>query len=139
VSAAARLGLLALLALAGCTIPQEIPEFPGAAAQIRRFYADNAFEMNATCTSPVIAAIIASRVVTETPERLVLEVRYRFEPFVRNAQFGRAACIDWNTRQFTFERIDGGLSIVGMTGEQRLGPRTQIWPFSSPTAPAIRP
>jgi hypothetical protein len=118
--------LALLLTLAACAIQPEIAEFPGAAQQVRRFYERNAFEENATCTTPRIAAIISSRTITDTPEQLVLEVRYRFEPFNRTADFGTAACIDWNTRQFTFERSGEALRIVGMTGEQRVSPRTPI-------------
>lgn len=134
-SVARRAALLGLLALAGCAITAEIAEFPGAAAQIRRFYALNALEENASCTMPEIAAIIDSRTVSSTADRLVLEVRYRFQPFNRIADFGRDACIGWNTRQFTFERSGGGLRLVGMTGEQRLGQRTPLRAILGRAAP----
>ena len=111
-------GLL-LLGLAGCTTERPLAPFPGAEAQIRSYYERYAWEMNAYCTLPRINTITASRVVEDTPQRLVLDIRYRYEPFNQTIDFGILACKNWASRTFTFDRVDGGLQLVGMSGEQR--------------------
>jgi hypothetical protein len=115
-----RSAILALAVILGaCTFQPELAEYPGAAPQIRAYYERNAWEQNATCTRNLIQAITGADVVEDTPDRLVLAVRYRYEPFNRIQDFGRLSCRDWGKRNFTFRKVDGSLQLVGMTGEQR--------------------
>ena len=112
------LGVLAIL-LAACTFAPELAEFPGAAAQVRRLYEARAMERNAGCTIMRMRAITGHTVLADTPERLVLSVRYGYEPFNRMSEIGRDACVGFGERTFVFARQGGGLTLVEMGGEQR--------------------
>jgi hypothetical protein len=48
-----------------------------------------------------------------------LDVDYLYDSRVRPAQYGLAACWNFASRRFTFDKVDGGLRLTGMTGEQR--------------------
>jgi hypothetical protein len=114
------LSLVALPAfIATCmTPPDEIPEHPGAAQQIRRLYEAKALEHGGYCVLPRIRVITESRVVSEDARHLVLDVTYFYEPFTDQDRF-RGTCKQFASRTFTFLKSDGGLAIVGMSGEQR--------------------
>ncbi len=119
-SAARRLVLAALVViLAACTFAPELAEFPGAAQQIRRLYEARAMERNAGCTIMRMRAITGHTVLADTPERLVLSVRYGYEPFNRMSDFGQDACIGFGERTFVFARTGTGLTLIEMGGEQR--------------------
>jgi hypothetical protein len=111
-------GLLLSL-LSACAMQPELAAYPDAAPQIRRFYEQRAWELNATCTDPRIQTITAGTVVEDTPERLVLAVRYRYEPFNQTMEYGILSCKDWGERNFTFRKVDGTLQLESMSGEQR--------------------
>lgn len=112
------LGALAVI-LAACTFAPELAEFPGAAQQIRRLYEARAMERNAGCTIMRMRAITGHTVLADTPERLVLSVRYGYEPFNRMSDFGQDACIGFGERTFVFARTGTGLTLIEMGGEQR--------------------
>ncbi len=112
-------GALALALAACAATSQELAPFPGAEAQIRTYYEANAFELNATCVTPFISNIVAVEVVRDDDRQVVLDVRYLYDVHVRPAAWGIAACNNFASRRFTFERTEGGLRLSGMTGEQR--------------------
>ncbi|HET6468800.1 MAG TPA: hypothetical protein VFG43_10525 [Geminicoccaceae bacterium] len=118
--------LLAVLGLVGLplvvvtcvNVPDEIPGHPGAAQQIRALYEARALERGGYCTLPRIRTITDSRVVSENADRLVLEVRYYYEPFA-DQDLQRGTCKDFATRTFTFARRGAGWELQGMSGAQR--------------------
>jgi hypothetical protein len=106
--------------LPGCAAGnRELAAYPGAEAQIRTFYDANALERNATCTTPFISNIVRVDTVIDNERQLVLDVEYLYDARVRPADFGLAACWNFASRRFTFDKVDGGLRLTGMTGEQR--------------------
>jgi hypothetical protein len=112
--------LLLLPALvAACSFEPELSAFPGAAQQVRRLYEARAMERNAGCTLMRMRAITGYTVLSDTPERLVLSVRYGFEPFNRMSEIGQDACIGFGERTFVFARTGSALTLVEMGGEQR--------------------
>ncbi|MFO1067864.1 MAG: hypothetical protein U1E14_04990 [Geminicoccaceae bacterium] len=114
----------ALLALGACATATDPagPVTPELATAMTRYYAGRAFEENAFCTVPYIDRITASRVVEDSPQKLVVEVRYFFRSEIGASpgdvtMFNR--CEGFASRTFTFDRSAGGLTLAGMTGDQR--------------------
>lgn len=111
---------LMLSLLPGCTtVERDLAPYPGAEAQIRAYYDTNALELNFTCTAPFISNIVEVAVARDDDRQLVLEIDYLYDVRVRTADFGIAACRNFASRRFTFAKVDGGLRLTGMTGEQR--------------------
>jgi hypothetical protein len=129
------------LALGGCTELAHGPSvagYPGLQYQIESFYSARALEENATCTQPRMT-ISAYKVVEETPERLVLEVRYHYvdegrrdfdRGAIDGAMFGvpgvGGQCDAFATRTFVIAKAVGGAGsgrptamVASMTGPQR--------------------
>ena len=84
------------------------------------FYDAHASERQATCPNPKMQSITASRVVEDTPERVVMDIRYYWVDWSQavDLQSGSiTTCRDWSERTFTFARTtDGSLQPVSMTG-----------------------
>jgi hypothetical protein len=137
-----RSGLLLLATvLAGCGWQgPPLAGYAGLQFKVKSFYEARAFEKDATCTRPRMTPVRAT-VVEETPERVILNVRYHFRdenagfddddgfpPFGGGGFLNR--CDDWAERTFTLaKRTDGGVDLVAMTGPQRrLGPNSALAP-----------
>jgi hypothetical protein len=114
--------LFVALLVAGCAASR-IPETSFAEPAeieraIMRYYEYNATEENRTCLSPYIDGLTQVEVVEETPERLVVDVRYfyrdRFKDDGGNG-LGRE-CTGYAERRFTLAKSDSGIEVVEMTG-----------------------
>ena len=144
--AVGRLSLLLLAtALAGCGYQgPPLAGYEGLQFKVISFYEARAFEKDATCTRPRMTPVRAT-VVEETPERVIMNVRYHFRdegqidfddddfpPFGGGGVLGR--CDDWAERTFTLvKNTGGGLDVVAMTGPQRrLGPNSALAPRAAP-------
>ncbi len=122
------LSLLPLsVGLAACA--ERNPELAGyrnLAFEIESFYETYAWERNATCLRPEMA-IARIETLEDTPEKLVVKVRYHWEDksFGRDQEMfpwrgGGGWCSDWGERIFTLtKRPDGRVAVVAMTGPQR--------------------
>ena len=117
----------ALLLLAGCAYEQQpmIAGQSGLAWQMQRFYLDHATEDGGMCPRPRMN-ITSTQVVEETPEQVVMRVRYHWQ----DDSFRRVpdpmemviagGCAGFATRDFTLARMtDDTLQVVGMSGERR--------------------
>lgn len=114
------LGLGVLMLLAACAHPSDpLASYPTAEQQILPFYEAHALERSGTCTTPYISDIVRVEAVREDDRQLVLDVDYLYDSRVRPAQYGLAACWNFASRRFTFEKDAGELRLTGMTGEQR--------------------
>jgi hypothetical protein len=109
---------------------------------VQSFYDGRAMESFARCPNPRIAAIIRATVVEDTPERLVMALRYRWRDDTQTIDSGsnggsRIVCQDWSERRFTFARDpDGRLRPIAMSGPQkqrRIGAAAASEPSSSRT------
>lgn len=126
----ARIALPLALLLGGCGYQgPAVAGYPGLQNKIRWYYDSNAIEQNATCTQPRMQAITGTQIVDETPETVVMNIRYRWLdegqldydrgglplagiPFQR--------CNGWAERRFTFVKMtDGNADVRSMTGPQR--------------------
>ena len=117
--------LLFPAALAGCGWQgPSLAGYPGLQHQVIGFYDDRAMERSAACPNPEMQSITSNRVVEDTPERVVMDVRYRWmdESQAMEMEQGGSVvtCQDWGERTFTFARTgDGGLVVQGMTGPRK--------------------
>lgn len=116
-----------LVGLAACAPRNpELAAYRGVAFEIETFYETWAYERNATCLRPEIS-IARIDTLEDTPERLVLRVRYFFEDqaFGRDEEMfpmrgGGAWCSGFAERVFTLaKRPDGRVVATAMTGPQR--------------------
>ncbi len=121
------LPLLALLAQAACAPRNpELAPYRGVEFEIETYYETRAWERNATCLRPEIS-IARIDTVEDTPERLVLNVRYFWEDtaFGRDDEMfpmrgGGSWCSGFSERVFTLaKRPDGRVTVSAMTGPQR--------------------
>jgi hypothetical protein len=103
---------------------------PGGQQAIMSYYDAHATEEHVTCVLPRMTAITRSTVVQDTPENLVLAIRYTYQPLSRGGGTtvdGKGhgsrltGCDGFATRQFTLTRTSGGAAVQSMTGEQRGG------------------
>lgn len=119
-----RRSLIACLTLAACSWQgPSLAGQPGLQWEVESFYADRATEDYARCPNPRMVAIIRQDVVEDTPERLVMDLRYRWMDDTQSIDSdgnSKVVCQDWAERRFTFARgPDGRLSVVDMSGPQR--------------------
>lgn len=111
--------LLPLLLLAACASP--VPETGFAEPQaveraIKSYYERHASERNHACQAPYIDGLTRVTVVEEQPDRLVLDARYLFRDRFKNERgSGIDQCTSYAARQFTLEKNDAGLRVVGMS------------------------
>ena len=113
--------LLATLAACGWQGPPLAGQ-PGLQWQVISFYDGRAMENHASCPTPHLRSIIATRVVEETPERVVMALRYYWvdDQVQYTVNGGQVSCQDWGERTFTFARAsDGTLTVVAMSGPQK--------------------
>jgi hypothetical protein len=119
-----------LLALAGCGYEgPAVAGYPGLQNQIQWFYDSNAVEQNATCTQPRMRSVTGAQVIGETPEQVVMNIRYywldegqidRDDDIFLFGGGGFQRCNGFAERTFTFTKMtDGSLSVRSMTGPQR--------------------
>lgn len=82
-------------------------------------YEDNAVERDWFCLQPQMNEITRVAPAQDSPTKLILAVSYEFSSAIANNARDQAACSGFSTRTFTFDRSAGGLTLVGMSGEQR--------------------
>jgi hypothetical protein len=110
-----------VLAACGWQSPGIAGHDGGLQSRVQRFYAGRAMERGAACPSPRMTTITRAEVVEETPERVVMDLRYRWtdDGQSTDADGGtfRGICQGFNGRRFTFARAnDGSLKVERMSG-----------------------
>jgi len=114
-----------LATLAGCSYQgPSLAGQPGLQWQVMSFYGDRAIEQDASCNSPQMRTITSTRVVDDTPERVVMDLRYTWvdESGAVDMPHGGSniLCQGWGELTFTFARnSDGTLGVLDMSGPQR--------------------
>ena len=107
------ISLAVTLGLVSCTSVQ-VPDHPDAIGLIQSYYRANAWEDGARCVSPSMT-VTETKVLEDTPDRLVLQTRYYWRDGSRMSDSGADTCSGFETRTFTlFQGV-----VTGMTGEQR--------------------
>ncbi len=115
---------LLTLAVAGCAWQgPSLEGHEGLQYRVISFYDAHASEREASCPNPKMQSISASRVVEDTPDTVVMNLRYYWVDWSQatDAQGGSiTTCRDWGERTFTFARgSDGSLQVQSMTGPQK--------------------
>jgi hypothetical protein len=86
---------------------------------VMRYYERHATEENRTCLSPYIDGVTQVDVVEDTPERVVVDVRYLYRDRSKDDTgengFGRE-CSGYASRRFTLGKGAAGVEVLGMTG-----------------------
>lgn len=112
------------LLLAACAGVNDLGSYTDLRWKLQSFYQDHAWEEGARCVLPSMS-ITQWKVVEETPEKIVMDVRYAWR--VQNdggrsrsrTSGGGGTCSGFNERRFTIVKSRDGLQIESMTGEQR--------------------
>lgn len=122
------LGAAALVSACGYKGPA-LAGHEGLQFQVMSYYDRRAWEEGARCLAPRMTAITRTTVLEDTPERLVLNLRYHYRDDMYgdfgddDAPFGIVhpfTCQGWSERTFTMsKRSDGSLDVVEMSGPQR--------------------
>ena len=95
-------------------------------AAVSSYYEAHASEDYARCNRPYFDAITRVDVVEDAPDRLVLDIRYKYQDRLCDDEDGdvllpgdietsRKVCWGFESRQFTLEKADGGMQVVEMT------------------------
>ena len=119
-----------LLAQAGCDYKgPALAGYPGLQFQVISYYDNNALEQKATCTQPRMRSVTRTQVVGETPQQVVMTIRYYWldegqldydRGGVPMAGLAFQRCNGVAERTFTFAKMtDGSLSVRSMSGPQR--------------------
>lgn len=118
--------VLPVLALAGCGWQgPPLAGEPGLQFQVTSYYRDHALQGQASCPNPEMQSVTRATVVEDTPERLVLDVRYYWVDWSQAVDIRGGSittCRGRDERRFTFARAtDGSLQPVAMTGPLKRG------------------
>lgn len=141
-----RLALLIILGLSlgGCVDASqsrawELEGRQGLLQPIRQYYEHNAQEQDGRCRQPLFDGVIASEIVDETDEFLVVNIRHRYRGGAsgrrRSGAGGRRRCSGIGERTFTLQQGESGYRVVDMTGPRRRGGLTIPTPFGSTSQP----
>lgn len=83
---------------------------------IRQYYARNATENAGRCRRPYVSTINAVEVLEDSPEQLVVNVRYTYgDRIVRRDESGAPNCFDFVGRTFTVVDTATGPEVVEMS------------------------
>ncbi len=96
---------------------------PGLQWQVQSFYGARAVEANAMCPEPQMTTITDSKVVEETPQKVVMGLRYHFRDEGASIDVdggSKPGCDGFSERRFTFGKTSvGNLVVESMSGPQR--------------------
>jgi hypothetical protein len=117
--------LLVTAMASGCAAQgPSLAGYPGLQRQVMSFYDGRATERSAACPNPQMRSVTSHRIVEETPDKVVMDIRYRWmdESQAMEMEQGGSVvtCQDWGERTFTFARTgDDGLVVQGMSGPRK--------------------
>jgi hypothetical protein len=121
--------LLVLVALAGangCSWDgPSLAGHPGLQYRVISYYNANASERSAVCPNPEMQSVSAAEVIEDSPQRVVMDVRYYWVDWSQASDIGGGnvtTCRDWGERTFTFvPTSDSTLQVIGMSGGRKSG------------------
>jgi hypothetical protein len=83
--------------------------------QIKTHYERTASEENGVCRNLLFQEATRVDVLADTPEELVLQVRYSYSPTSRRTARGVRSCVGFGERIFTLARSPDGYRVVEMS------------------------
>lgn len=119
-----RSGFAFAMLAAGCTWQgPSLAGYEGLQWEVISFYGARAMEQNAMCPQSQMTAITNADVVEDTPERVMMNIRYHYRDDGQSVDYAGgdvSTCDGWGQRTFTFTRAGNDRLIAqGMTGLQR--------------------
>ncbi|MDF1584944.1 hypothetical protein [Marinimicrococcus flavescens] len=109
-----------LLLLAGCASTARdtaaLDRYPGIKEQIISYYGNNASEQNQSCTGVEMTDITRATTLADTPQELILAIQYYWDVPDEQSQRGSVPCEGFATRNVTFTKSGGGLTLQTMSG-----------------------
>jgi hypothetical protein len=88
---------------------------PGLLPVVQQYYERRATEENGRCRAPLLDGVLSSTVLENTPERLVIQVRYLYRDLTAEL---RGGCRGFGNRTFTIDKEADGFVVTDMTGAQ---------------------
>lgn len=137
--------IIAVLSLGGCADGSqsrawELEGRPGLLLPIRQYYDRNAQEEGGRCKRPLFDAVLASEIVDETSDLLVVDIRHRYRGGAsgrrRSGRGGSRRCSGIGERTFTLRQGESGCEVVDMSGPRRRGGLTVPTPFGGTSEPS---
>jgi hypothetical protein len=128
------LALVGGLGLGGCVDAEQNPAWqlagqPGLLLKVQNYYESRGIEENGRCSAPILQGVARSRVLSDTPDQMVIELDYVYRDWVRDGHDCdrerplrctiNRECRGFAQRVFTIDKGEDGLSVAGMTGGQR--------------------
>src|SRR3954468_11007023 len=102
------------LLLAACaTTPPQLEPYPGVGKQIIAYHDGQSATDNPTCTTTRMRTIGAMKVLSDTPQQLVVSVRYFYD--TENFDKFHGGCQGQGTRTFTLDKAGDALTVAGMS------------------------
>jgi hypothetical protein len=131
--AARTLALLCCLWLGGCVSAEQNPAGtlagqPGLLLKVQNYYESRGTEEGGRCSAPILEGVSRSRVLSDDPSQMVIELTYYYRDWVRDNKCDprrplrcqiNPQCRGFAHRIFTIDKCEEGLSVAGMTGGQR--------------------
>jgi len=111
--------ILVVVMLAACASPVDgqLAAFPGLQRQIEAWYDARAFEQGATCNQPRMI-LTDARIIQDSGGQLIVDARYAYDS-INGGNSGGMRCRGFGERRFTAVSTPAGVTVTGMTGEQR--------------------
>jgi hypothetical protein len=128
--------LLCGLGLIGCSgDPSQNPAWelagqPGLLLKVQNYYETRALEEGGRCKAPIMAGVARSQVLADEPGQMVIALSYYYRDWVRDGDdcdrrrpgscmMVMRECRGFAQRTFTIDKGAEGLSVAGMSGDQR--------------------
>ncbi len=115
-------GAVLALALGACTAIAtrgDLVGVPGLGDDVRRFYERLAWEQSGSCLFPRMEAILRAEVVDAGEDTTTVRVRYVWNSGGARSVDGGNTCRGTAERDFVVRPIEGGATVLSMTGGQR--------------------
>ena len=118
------LALAALVGVSACGLQNGAGYDRNLSYRVVSYYREHAAEKNYLCLAPEIRGITRWRVIEDTPERLVVSVRYNWtdtvygQSEVDHLDITMSRCNGFGERIFTFDKRQG-MRVVDMSGPRR--------------------
>ena len=84
---------------------------------LERYYEAHASERGGRCRAPYVDGITNTDIVEETPERLVVEVRYLYRDRINTDS--SSSCIGYGVRRFVLAKNGSTMNVQEMSGPTR--------------------
>jgi hypothetical protein len=125
--------LVCCLWLGGCVDASQNPAWtlagqPGLLLKVQNYYESRGTEEGGRCSAPILEGVSQSRVISDDPSQMVIELTYFYRDWIRDNKCDpqrplrcriNPECRGFAQRTFFIDKGEDGLSVASMTGGQR--------------------